>query len=163
MMAPESEKTLFLRFPVEIGVILKQNDECQMLDVFSRGTPKYSLYGPPESGVITRYYYSDVFDQPPDTDPAETGILRLVIHNTSKGWVEVARVVFESYNMPIYFGEFVAMSAQMEIFSKEIAETRVLERPLIPEMNLAIPVICSRKILRIDTERKRFLMEHGVR
>jgi uncharacterized protein len=163
MMAPESEKTLFLKFPVEIGVILKQNDECQLLDVFSRAAPKYSLYGTPESGVITRYYHSDVFDQPPDTDPAETGILRLIIHNTSKGWVEVARAVFESYNMPIYFGEFVAMSALMEIFSKEIAETKVLERPLIPEMNLAIPVICARKILRIDTERKRFLMEHGVR
>ena len=163
MMAPESVRTLFLTFPIEIGVILQMDEESQLLDVFSRVAPKYSLYGTPESGVITRYYYSNVFDHIPRTDPTETGILRLVLHNSSKGWVEVARGVFESFFMPIYFGEFVAMSAQMEIFSKEIAETRVLDNPFSPDMTLAIPVICARKILLIDTERKRFLMEHGVR
>ncbi len=163
MMAPESVKTLFLTFPIEIGVILKMNEEYQLLDVFSLVAPKYSLYGPPESGVITRYYHSNVSDHLPETDPAETGNLELVIHNSSKGWIEVARVVFESYFMPIYYGKVVSISALMEIFSKEIAETRVLERPLIPEMHLAIPVICARKILLIDTEKKRFLMEHGVR
>jgi len=104
MMAPESVKTLFLTFPIEIGLILHMNDESQLLDVFSRVAPKYSLYGTPESGVITRYYYSNVSDHIPKTDPTEAGILRLVLHNSSKGWVEVARVVFESYFMPIYFG-----------------------------------------------------------
>jgi hypothetical protein len=163
MMAPESVKTLFLTFPVEIGVILKMNDDYRLLDVFSLVAPKYSLYGPPDSGIITRYYHSNVSDHIPDTDPAETGILQMMIHNSSKGWVDVARVVLEAYSMPIYFGAVVAMSAHMEIFSKEIAETRVLERPIISDMNLAIPVIYSRKILLIDTERKRFLMEYGVR
>jgi hypothetical protein len=163
MMAPESVKTLFLTFPVEIGVILLMNEEYQLLDVFSRVAPKYSLYGPPESGIITRYYHSNVSDHLPETDPAETGILQMIIHNSSKGWVDVARVVLEAYSMPIYFGAVVAMSAHMEIFSREIAETRVLERPISSEMNLAIPVICSRKLLLIDSERKRFLMEYGVR
>lgn len=163
MMEPESEKVLYLTFPVEIGVILHQNDEYQLLDVFSQVRPKYSLYGTPESGVITRHYRSGVFDTPPETDPEKNGLLTLSISNTAKTWVEVGRAVFESMYMPIYFGNIVAMSAEMKVYSRDFAETRVLDRPPAEGMQPAIPVITGRKILLIETDAKRFLMEHGVR
>ena len=162
VIQPESAATVYITFPLEIGVFLATDDEYQLLDVFSRCLPKYSLYGSPENGVITRYFRSRVSDTPPDPDPACEGVLKLLIRNTSRGWVEVSRAVFECYYMPIFFDHQVAMTGEMVIFSKTIAETRLLDKPLREGMTMAIPAIKGRKILLVDVEKKSFLMEHGV-
>ncbi len=162
VIEPESETTVYLTFPLEIGVFVAKDDEYQLLDVFSRCLPKYSLYGSPENGVITRYHRSRISDTQPDPDPACEGILKLTIRNISRGWVEVSRVVFECYFMPIYFDRTVAMTGDMVIFSKMIAEARLHEQPPRPGMTLAIPAIKARKILLVDVDKKGFLMEHGV-
>lgn len=162
IIEPESEKTVFLTFPIEIGVFVTSKDDYQLLDVFSRCLPKYSLYGSPENGVITRYHECLVSESCGDPDPACEGVLQLDIRNTSRGWVEVSRAVFESYFMQIYFGDLVAMSGEIVIFSKMITETRIYERPFREGMELAIPAIKARKILLVDVKKKGFLMEHGV-
>ncbi len=162
IIEPESKKTVFLTFPVEIGIFVSAKDDYQLLDVFSRCLPKYSLYGLPENGVITRYHESPVSESYGETDPSCEGVLQLDIRNTSRGWVEVSRAVFESYFMPIYFGDLVAMSGEMVIFSKMIAETRIYERPFRQGMELAIPAIKARKLLLVNVEKKEFLMEHGM-
>ncbi|PKL68457.1 MAG: hypothetical protein CVV30_11140 [Methanomicrobiales archaeon HGW-Methanomicrobiales-1] len=162
VIEPESKKTVFLTFPLEIGVFLTAKDDYQLLDVFSRCLPKYSLYGSPENGVITRYHESTISEHCEKTDPACEGVLQLEIKNTSRGWVEVSRAVFESYFMPIYFDDIVVMSGEMVIFSKMIAETRIFERPFREGMERAIPAIKARKLLSVDVEKKGFLMEHGM-
>lgn len=162
VIEPESEQTVYLTFPLEIGVFVAKEDEYQLIDVFSQCFPKYSLYGSPENGVITRYHRSRVFFTPPDPDPAREGILNLMIRNTSRGWVEVSRAVFEGYSMPIFYDRTAAMTGEMVLFSKTIAETRLLEKPPRPAMTPAIPAIRARKILLVDVEKKSFLMEHGV-
>ncbi|MDD5142682.1 MAG: DUF432 domain-containing protein [Methanoregula sp.] len=161
-IAPESEKTVFLVFPVEIGVFIEKNGDYVLLDVFSLCQPKYSLYGSPENGVITRFCQSRVSDTVPVIDPAREGVLQLTLRNTGRNWVEVSRAVFDSYFMPLYFDTGAAMTGEMTIFSKMIAETRLQEQPLRDGMTLAIPVIQARKILMVDVEKKSFLMEHGV-
>lgn len=162
LIAPESEKTVFLTFPLEIGVFIEKKGEYALLDVFSRCTPKYSLYGSPENGVITRFSQCTVSDTVPECDPSREGVMQLTLKNTSRSWVEVSRAVFESYFMPIYFDTGAAMVGEMVIFSKMIAETKLLDQPLREGMILAIPVIRARKILMVDVEKKTFLMEHGV-
>jgi hypothetical protein len=162
VIEPESKKNVYLTFPIEIGVFIARNEDFQLLDVFSRCLPKYSLYGSPEKGVITRHYKSPVSDTPGNPDPACRGVLKLDIRNISRGWVEVSRAVFESYCMPIFYSDIVAMSGELVIFSKMIAETRLSEQPLREGMELAIPAIKARKILLMDVEKKSFLMEHGV-
>ncbi|OPX64887.1 MULTISPECIES: DUF432 domain-containing protein [unclassified Methanoregula] len=162
VIEPESGMKVYLTFPLEIGVFVAKEDEYQLLDVFSRCLPKYSLYGSPENGVITRFHRSRVSDTPPNPDPACEGVLELTIRNKSRGWVEVSRAVFECYFMPIYFDRMVAMTGEMVLFSKMIAETRILEQPPRPGMTPAIPAIRARKLLLVDVEKKSFLMEHGV-
>jgi hypothetical protein len=162
IIEPESEKTVYLTFPVEIGVFMTVKDDSQLIDVFSTCPPKYSLYGSPENGVITRYHESPVYEHCGNPDPSCAGILQLDLRNTSRGWVEVSRAVFESYFMPIYFGDLVAISCEMVVFSKMIAETRIYEKLFREGMELAIPAIRARRILRVDVEKKGFLMEHGV-
>jgi len=161
-IGPESEKTVFLTFPIEIGVFIDRDGEYVLLDVFSHCRPKYSLYGPPEKGVITRFFRSAVSDTVPVTDPAREGVLQLTLRNTSRGWVEVSKTVFDSSIMPIWFDTGAAMRGEMIIFSKMIAETRLLDVPLRDGMVLAAPVIRPRKILMVDMEKKTFFMEHGV-
>lgn len=162
-MEPGSAKKIFLTFPLEIGVLLASADDYHLLDVFSWLPQKYSLYGPPESGVLTRYHESELFsDYPSEIDPSLHGILELEIRNTSKGWVEVSRVVFNSYFMPIHFNTLAGMVGEMVILSKLMAETRILDRPLRAGTELAIPVIRARKVLSVDLGRKEYLMEHGV-
>jgi len=162
IIEPESTKTIFLTVPLEIGVFVTAKDDYQLVDIFSKCLPKYSLYGEPDNGVITRYHESPISEHFEKPNPDCEGMLQLDIRNTSRGWVEVSRAVFESYFMPIYFDEIVAMSGEMVIFSKMIAETRIHEQPFRDGMELAIPAIKARKLLRVDVERKGYLMEHGV-
>ena len=162
ILEPESKKTIFLTFPLEIGVFIKAKDDYQLLDAFSPCRPKYSLYGTPDNGVITRYHKSTVSESCECTDSACEGIMQLDIRNTSRGWIEISCAVFESYFMPIYFDEMVAMSGEMVIFSKTIAETWIYDRPFRKGMELAIPAVRARKLLNVDVEKKGFLMEHGM-
>ena len=161
-ISPDSNATIYLTFPLEIGVILKRNTEYQLLDVFSKVQPKYSLYGIPESGVITRYWQSPVSDTMTVSGTGETGVLRLHIRNSSKSWVDVARAVFDVTYMPIYFGPFVSAAAEMVLFSRDIAETRMLNEPLTGGMQAAIQVITQTRLRMIAAERGGFFMEHGM-
>ncbi len=161
-ISPESGATVYLTFPLEIGVILKRNTEYQLLDVFSKALPKYSLYGIPESGVITRYWQSPVSDTMPVSGNGETGVLRLNIRNSGKSWVDVARAVFDITFMPIHFGPFVSAAAEMIVFSRDIAETRMLSTPLAGGMQEAIQIISPSRLRLIAAEKGGFFMEHGV-
>jgi len=162
-IAPESGTTIYLTFPLEVGIILGYKNEHQLLDVFSKATPKYSLYGTPEAGVITRYWRSVASDRIPDTDNGVTGILRLRLTNAGKSWVDVGRVVLDAAFMPIYFGPFVSMAAEMLVYSRDLAETHVLSEPLTKGMQEAIQVVWSSRLRLISAEAKGFLMEHGVK
>jgi hypothetical protein len=162
LMAPESHQTVFLTFPLECGVFLRTDEDYQLLDVFSRCIPKYSLYGAPESGVITRYHESDISDLEKKPDHTRNGILRLEIRNESRGWVEVSHTVFDSYFMPIYFDTVAGIVGEMKIYSRQMAQTNILDRKVREGMEPALPIIRARKIMNIDLERKGFLMEHGV-
>jgi len=162
IMAPESSQTIYLTFPLEFGVFLKSDEDYQLLDVFSRCAPKYSLYGTPESGVITRYHESDISDKENEIDRTIHGFLRLEIRNESRGWVEVSHAVFHSYFMPIYFDTAAGMVGEMKIYSRQMAQTNILARTFREGMEPALPVIRARTILNVDLERKGFLMEHGL-
>ncbi|AEA47150.1 DUF432 domain-containing protein [Archaeoglobus veneficus] len=150
--------TVFVKFPVEICVFVNGKG-VSPIDVFSLVTPKYTLYGNPKSGVICRWYESDVYTEVPETDPLREGIISLRIHNSSDDWVEVTKAVFDSYAMKIYYGDIVSMVAEMKVIGKHVAETTFIDRPLREGMKKSIELYVARKLL---IERKSFLMEWGV-
>lgn len=162
-VAPESGTVIYLTFPLEIGVIMSYKNESHLLDVFSKAIPKYSLYGTPVSGVITRFWKSSATDKLPEPDNGVTGTLRLRVTNMGKGWVDVGRVVLDVTFMPIYFGPFVSLAAEMLVYSQDLAETHVLSEPLAGGMQEAIQIITSNRLRLISAEAKGFLMDHGVR
>ncbi len=64
VLPPSRETTIYLKFPVEAGVFLEVNGKSNLLDIFSLAPSKFSLYGLPSSGIITRWYASEVYSEP---------------------------------------------------------------------------------------------------
>jgi hypothetical protein len=159
-VAPLSEVTVFLTFPVEIGVFSGSEGSYSLIDVFSLGKPKYSLYGTPERGVITRHVETGIHNEPPRVNPLEEGILELAIRNTGKDWVWVSRAVFESPSLRIFYGPHATMSAEMLVYSRILGETWVMKTPRREGMEEAVRVFPTRKSL--IPEKPSYLMEYGV-
>lgn len=157
---PDSVQECYLKFPIEAGVFLKGKGEGDILDIFGLTRAKYSLYGTPDDGIITRYYESPIYDRIPVSDPAREGVLSLTLRNSSRGWVECSRIVIDCSSLYLYYKDMVSLVGQMEIFSKDIADVRIVDRPLTGEM---IPAcLLSRARKTIIPDKIAFTMEYGV-
>lgn len=179
LVGPGEKRTIYLTYPLEIGVFASSDEGNQEIDNFAFRIPKYSLYGPPDAGVVCRWHWSRVYNEPPATDPVAEGILELHLKNTCKAWVEVAEAVFEADGMLMYFDSGqVAMIAGMTILSRIVAETRFVDRPLHGGMTKAIELYKARGIPGVDfyaatrlagmsripgVDKNGFLMEWGLR
>jgi hypothetical protein len=171
IMGPSSKKTIFLTFPVEIGVFLESGSTTEVLDTFSRLPSKFSLYGSPKNGVITKWHESKVYSDAPSVDRSKEGILRLEIENTTREFATISRAVFEGHGMIIFFDwEQVAMSARMTIQSSVVAETSFFSSMYREGMERSIELLEAqkfhtaggRKIVQLSgVEVNAFLMEAG--
>jgi hypothetical protein len=171
VIPPSAKKTIFLTFPIEIGVFLESDSVAEVLDTFSYLPAKFSLYGTPKTGVITKWHRSRVTSNAPSVDPKKEGILRLEIENTMKDFAEVSRAVFEGHGMELFFDwEQVVMNARMMIQSSLVAETSFYESPYREGMTRSmellraqkIPMVGGHKIIQLSgVEVNAFLMEAG--
>ncbi len=171
VLGPSSRKTLFLTFPVEVGVFLESGSVTEVIDTFSLLPSKYSLYGTPKTGVITRWHKSRVYSEPPSPDRKREGVLRLEIENSTKDFATVSRAVFEAHGMVLFFDwEQVAMDAQMTILASKVAETSFsgsiyregMEKSIELSEAQKIPLVGGRKIVQLSgVEVNAFLMEAG--
>jgi len=157
---PLSEVEVFLTFPVETGVFSGTGDNFTLIDVFSLAQPKYSLYGSPERGIITRHVETGVSNDVPTVNPLEEGVLSLRIRNAGRDWVWVSRAVFESSSLRIFYGPHAAMSAEMVVYSRLLGETWVSKTPPAKGMQEALRVYQTRRSL--IPEKPSYLMEYGV-
>ena len=160
-------ETFFLTFPIEVGVFVEGLRETEVLDMFSVEQPKYSLYGSPHRGIITRFARSDRHREPPAVDGAREGVLRLALRNSLPEWTQVSRLVIDEAEMHLYVSDFTGMAATMRITGEETAEVTGVDRPLKGGMRRAHDLFTARRLLRLGpssipgVERKGFLMEAG--
>lgn len=159
LIEPGATQTVYLRLPIEIGVFLESAKDIEVLDVFAPGTQKYTLYGSQTKGVIARYYESTVYPEIPPTEQFCDGVMELTITNASHEWVEVSRAVFDSTDMKIFYGDFVAVSATMKILTKVLAETDFIDAPLRPDMVKSVELYTARKLPVLS---RGYLMEWGL-
>ncbi len=126
--------------------------------------PKYSLYGPPDYGRVTRWHESPIYPGLPKTDPLREGVLDLTLINKGKTWIEVSRAVFVNTGMTIWYGDYVLMSARMELYSNMVAETKILSTPGKNGMTRSISAYSARKVpvVEVVPEKVEFLMEFGL-
>jgi len=160
VLRPGAERKIYLTFPVEIGVFLGWEGNYDILDLFSFAPVKFSLYGTPNTGIITRWYYSATHGSPPGVDRLREGVLELTLKNRSADYIEVSRTIFERSEMRIFYGELVAMTAVMEIYSHVVAQTIFSSRQAFPGLAESLSLYTAQKIPVV--QHKGFLMEHGV-
>jgi hypothetical protein len=160
VLRPGTERKVYLTFPVEIGVFLGWEGNYDILDLFSFAPVKFSLYGTPNTGLITRWYYSQVHGTIPEVDRFREGVLELTLKNRSADYLEVSRTIFERSEMRLFYGDLVAMTAVMEIYSHVVAQTRFPPRSAFPGLTGSLALHTAQKIPVV--QHKGFLMEHGV-
>jgi len=159
---PSARKTVFVKFPVEIGVFIHGKKDFQILDVLTLNKQKFTLYGTVVSGVICKYCESEVYSTIPDTNPVYEGVIELNITNTTARWVEVTKAVFAAYGMKIYYSDdMVAMRANMRIVSEKVAEVDFINSPLEKGMKRSLELYTSR-LRQIPVVATKFLMDEGI-
>lgn len=160
LLEPSSRQTVYLTFPIEIGVFVAAKQDVHLIDIFSLNKPRYSLYGLPDWGYITRWHRSALHHEIPEIDPLREGVLALEIKNDASTWVEVSRAVFDSVGMKIYYNLFVSMWAEMRIINSTVAETKFFDRPLVKGMTRSLEHYTILKIPGLH--REEFLMDAGL-
>ncbi len=160
VLPPGSSQTVYLKFPVEIGVFLESGEKRNLVDIFSLAPVKFSLYGTPSSGVITRWYYSDIYTEIPETNPLREGVMTLQIKNSWTEAITVSRAVFDGPSMCLFYGDRVAMITNMEIISSSITHTTFSDIAPAGCPNRSIDLYVSRGFSL--TTRKGYFMEAGT-
>ncbi|MDD3136247.1 MAG: DUF432 domain-containing protein [Methanoregula sp.] len=160
VLPPEVKQTIYLKFPVETGVFFEIHREMDVLDIFSFVPTRFSLYGRPDAGVITRWYRSDLYSCVPATDLHREGVLELALVNHCATTVEISRAVFDSHHMTIFYGERVGMTATMEVWSPAIAQTTFATTPPPGCPNRSIDLYTSQKFP--VGPMKGYMMESGM-
>lgn len=157
---PMAKRNIFITFPVEIGVFVHGKKDYQIIDILSLAKQKFTLYGSVKSGIICKYWKSDVYFTMPEVNPVYEGVIELDMINTTMRWVEVTKAVFNAYGMKIYYSnDMVSMKANMRILSKKIAETGFVGSHLGKGMKRSLELYIARKIPMIATK---FLMDEGI-
>jgi hypothetical protein len=157
---PGAHETIYLTFPIEVGVFVAAKGNYEVVDIFSWNRQKYTLYGSPDRGVIARWWRSNVSFSPPDVDPRTEGTLSVSIANTTKDWVDVSRLVLEGYGMKIYYSDSASIKGWMKILSTMVAETGCYDTPLVEGQHKSLELYTARSIPGI--ERSRYLMDQGI-
>jgi hypothetical protein len=160
VVAPNSRKSIYVKFPVEIGVFLPRDDGHDLIDIISLSRKKLTLYGTPRKGHVARYWQTEIFATVPEADPLREGVLLLEIKNESDNWVPVKRAVFEAYGMKIYYKDgLVSAQARMTVLSEKKAETRFITSPLEKGMQRSVELFRSRKLTIADSS---YYMDKGL-
>lgn len=154
-----STDTFFLKFPIEIGVFLIDPTDVERIDLFTLTQPKYTLYGPPESGIICKWWKSDVYGEAPAVDRLFEGVLKVEITNDYKEWMEIATVVFRAFDMKIFYNHHAYMNACLTIEKHTIGETSFNARKP-KNMHKAVDIYQAKGLKKLE---KKYVMEWGFR
>ena len=159
VIEPGSTDTFFLKFPVEIGSFLVDPKDVERIDIFTLTQPKYTLYGPPESGIICKWWKSDVYSTAPEVDRLFEGVLRVKITNNYREWMELAKLVFRAFDMKIFYNEHAYMDARLVIEKRTIGETAFNARK--PKgMHRAIDIYEAKGLRKLE---KSYVIEWGFK
>jgi hypothetical protein len=159
-ISPNSTQVIFLTFPIEIGVFLPKGKEWELLDVFSLSKAKFTLYGDPANGVISKYWSSSVFENIPAVDFLKEGVLKLEISNQSDEWLDVHKTLLKSDGMKLFYDEqMVCMQAKMKLHSKINAETTFINEPINKNMEKSIEVFSQK---RLSLSNSKVIMLEGI-
>ncbi len=160
LLAPGDSLTFFVTFPIEIGVYIRFRKHVERIDSFTLTSPKYTLYGTPDSGIICKWWKSKISSNFPEISPFIEGIMKVNAENTGNDWAELKKIVFDAYLMKIYYKAFACMNAEVKVTNPTVARTSFVRKPIQEGMKKALELFTLRKLPIV--ERNEFVMEWGL-
>ncbi len=160
VVGPGTSKSIYIKFPIEIGVFISNNKKFEILDVMTMVNQKFTLYGDPATGIICKYWTSSVYSEIPEANPMREGVIKVNIENNTSRWIEVSKAVFNADDMRIYYNNYlVSMKAKMKILGEQMAETVFINAPLKADMTKSLELYSAGKVSVLGPK---FLMEVGL-
>jgi hypothetical protein len=158
IIQPGGRDTIFLKFPVEVGVFLVDKKDIERIDLFTKTPLKYTLYGPPESGIVCKWWKSPVLTEQPDVEKLYEGVMRVDIRNHYHEWVEIRKLVFCGVEMKIFYGDYAYMHGFLSINKKSFGDTGfIAKKP--PDMHGSLDIYLAKGLKRLEN----FVMEEGYK
>ena len=160
VVGPDTNKIIFIKFPIEVGVFISDGKNFEILDVLTMANQKFTLYGDPARGMICKYWKSDLFPKIPEANPMLEGVIEVNVINATTRWIEVSKAVFNAYDMRIYYdADLVSMRAKMKILGEQVAETVFNDSPLKTGMKKSMELYSAGKVSVLGPK---FVMEGGL-
>ena len=140
LLEPRASRNIMVTFPLELAsVIAQRQDSGKVLEIFSLSPAKFTLYGSIRSGLICRYWKSEVYNKLPLVNQVREGVMEINVQNTSGKWAEIKKAAFSAQGMKIYFNaHLVSLKASVRIISDYSAETTFVDQPLRKGMRKAL-------------------------
>lgn len=88
VIAPSDKIKLEITAPYDIEVRALKQKKWISMETIHIQKEKYTLYGPIESGILCRYFESEIGKK------EDTAVLNLRIENQTKEWQEIKKIVF---------------------------------------------------------------------
>lgn len=160
ILEPQSNYTIYLTFPIEIGIFIQNEKKHKVIDVFALEPQKYTLYGEPTGGIICKFWHSRVHQSLPMVTPLVEGVLGLTINNASPEWEEINKAIFNAYGMKLFYDdELVFMKGKMKIKDERVAETGFEKAPFKDGMKNSIEIYSTTKFSIVSAG---YVMEFGL-
>lgn len=159
---PKVVLTVFLKFPVEIGVFISYKKEYKHIDIFSFAKKKFTLYGEIPDGILCKYYKTPIYFSKKyvKPQPLTEGVLKVELKNETDYTVKMTKAVFDVYYMKLFFKENKVISdAVINIVDENKAETVFIEKTPKKGYEKANEVFLARKLLGLP---QKFVMEYGL-
>lgn len=145
----------YAKFPIEIGIFLVDRKDVEEIDIFTKTKPKYTLYGPPESGVICKWWKSGLYNEKPEVDKLYEGVIKVEIENRYYEWMEINKIVFRAFDMKIFYNDYAYMHAYLKILKKTMGETTFnLRKP--KNMQESVDIYLAKGVKKLE---KKFVMD----
>jgi hypothetical protein len=136
LIPPDGGFELELTCPFDLAVIITEGEHHWVVDRFPVTPVKYSLYGPPERGVVGRYHVSTRWETVDEETRRELALTTIYASNRYQSWVRLRQIAIPTEQIDFFYDENQAYTevVKVEIKSRMLASVLATNQP--PRSNL---------------------------
>ena len=158
IVASGERDTFYTTFPVEVGVFLVDRKDVERIDLFTKTKPKFTLYGPPESGIICKWWQSSIYSEPPKVKKLHEGIFKVDIRNEYHEWMEIQKLVFCGHEMKMFYNDHAYLHGFIKIQKRTVGDTGFISRKP-KDMHGSVDIYLAKGLKRLEN----YVMEWGFK
>ncbi len=123
-----SAATVFVQCPIEIGLFIITDHQKDSLDWFTCNptNSRFGLYGSPDTGILCKYFNTQIVDSHEDSTPYVNGIMKILIKNELGMSHSLGKIIFPITDNSIYYDERQAIFDGLVAVLKKRGRTDII-------------------------------------